>query len=102
MTVRAGRLMAVGEVFFPWGDSPCHQIGLFFAASILDAHGRPAEGSFPGMDELGGERIDLDFVWVPLEELDSIKLYPPQVRDALLRPGEGPVHFVYRATPTTT
>ena len=98
MTVRAGRLMAVGEAFFPWGGRPCHQIGLYFAASILDAHDRPAEGSFPGVDELGGERIDLDFVWVPLEKLDSIKLYPPQVRDALLRPGEGPIHFVYRET----
>ena len=24
-------LMAMGEIFFPWGKRPCHQIGLYYA-----------------------------------------------------------------------
>ncbi len=98
LIVCAGRLIATGEVFFPWVDTPCHQIGMYFAAEIVGGRERPSEGSFRGMDELGGERVDLDFLWVPLTELDAIKLYPPQVRDVLLSPGVGPFHFIYRET----
>mgnify|MGYP006991999016 FL=1 len=90
-------MLAAGEVFFPWGRKPCHQIALYFKASLADGRGLPLEGTFRGVDELCGERVDLDFCWVPLRELDAILLYPPQIRDVLRSPEEGAVHFVYRA-----
>ena len=44
-------------------------------------------------DELGDLRVDLDFVWVPLEELKNILLYPREL-EKLLHEHEGVMHFV--------
>ncbi len=95
--IRVGRLFAVGEVFFPWGEKPCHQIGLYYLVHLEDERDIPLEGSFRGFDELGGERIDLDYCWVSLEELKKgAKVYPLELIPHLLRdPGEV-VHFVSR------
>lgn len=30
------RLMAVGEIFFPWGEKPCHQICLYYKVHLTD------------------------------------------------------------------
>ena len=97
-SVQVGRLLAAGEVYFPWGERPCHQIGLYFEAALLEEGQIPLEGAFRAVDELGGERIDLIFAWIPLAELDAITVYPPQIKDALRAPGDGAAHFVYKAT----
>lgn len=95
--IRVDRLFAVGEVFFPWGEKPCHQIGLYYLVHLEREDEIPLEGSFHGYDELENERIDLDFCWVPLEDLEKgIKAYPQELIPALLQdPGEV-VHFVSR------
>lgn len=94
--VAVDELIAVGEVFFPWGDKPCHQIGLYYRARLLDESQIPLDGVFHGYDELGGERIDLDFCWVPLEELEKIALYPPQIVPHILSGSNGVLHFIYK------
>ena len=39
----------------------------------------PLDGVFHGYDELDNERIDLDFCWVPLEDLkNDVKVYPQE------------------------
>lgn len=30
------RLFAVGEIFFPWGKRPCHQISLYYKVKLSD------------------------------------------------------------------
>lgn len=89
------RLLAVGEVFYPWGHKPCHQIGLYYQVALNDPTAIPLEGSFRGYDELGGERIDLEYKWVPLSDLPHMEIYPPQVVPFLLHEQETG-HFVYR------
>lgn len=89
-------LLAVGEVFFPWGEKPCHQIGLYYEIHLLDESQIPLDGVFHGYDELGGERIDLDFCWVPLSELEHITLYPPQMAPHILSGSKETLHFVYK------
>ena len=32
--IAVGKLQWVGEIFFPWGDRPCHQICLFTPLSL--------------------------------------------------------------------
>lgn len=41
------------------------------------------------------ERIDLDFCWVPLDELKkSVKVYPAELVPYILEPGKEIVHFI--------
>lgn len=89
-------LLAVGEVFFPWGEKPCHQIGLYYEVHLLDESQLPLDGVFCGYDELGGKRVDLDFCWVPLSELEHITLYPPQMVPHILSGRKETLHFVYK------
>ena len=63
-------------LYFPWGKRPCHQICLYYNVHLLD-DSIPMDGVFHGYDELDHERINLDFCWIPLEELrKDTKVYP--------------------------
>ena len=86
------QLVAVQENFFMWGSKPCHQVHFYYRVH-LEADNIQLEGAFPGFDELGGQRIDLDFVWVPLEKLPQISVYPHEILQ-LLEEHEGVRHFV--------
>ena len=99
--VDVGRLLAVGEIFFPWGDRPCHQIALYYAVSLKDESQIPLDDVFRGWDELGGERIDLDFCWVPLEELPGKEVYPAELVPHLLGGSTEVLHFVSRQLENT-
>lgn len=96
--IEVDELMAVGEIFFPWGEKPCHQIGLYYRVHLQNESeaGIPLAGSFAFCDELGGERFDLEFIWVPLEQLETLHLYPPQLAAHLLQNDGSVLHFVYR------
>ena len=102
-----GRLIAVGEVFIDWGRCPdgsprhCHQIGLYFLADV-DAAQLPEGDSFFGFDEAGGERFDLMYHWVPLENLSQMTVYPPEVAQHLLRGAPEVLHFTYSELPPDT
>ncbi len=87
-------LIAIGEIFFSWGKRPCHQIGLYYKVHLKDEMQIPTDGVFSGYDELGGKRIDLDFCWVPLEELANIKVYPEELIPHIISGGDGIMHFV--------
>ena len=92
--ISVDRLLAVGEVFFPWGSRPCHSICFYYRVSLRD-ESIPLEGVFSGYDELGGERIDLDFCWVPLEELrHGLKVYPLALIPHILADKAEIAHFV--------
>ena len=94
--IEVDRLMAVGEIFFPWGKKPCHQICLYYDVHLPDA-AIPLEGSFHGYDELDNERIDLDYCWVPLDDLKKgLKVYPLELIPFLITPQKEIVHFISR------
>ena len=102
-----GDLAAVGEVFIDWGHcadgSPrhCHQIGLYFRATV-DEGQLPDADRFFGYDEAGGEKFSIEYIWMPLEALDSITVYPPEVRDHLLSGSKDILHFTYTELPEGT
>lgn len=95
-----GDLAAVGEVWIDWGRCPdgtarhCHQIGLYFRATVEEAQLPPTDRFF-GYDEAGNERFSLEYRWVPLAELAHLTVYPPEVRDHLLRGCPEVLHFTY-------
>ena len=57
--IAVDNLMAIGEIYFPWGDKPCHQICLYYKVHLLD-DSIPLDGIFHGYDELDNERTELD------------------------------------------
>ncbi len=94
--IEVGDLFAIGEIYFPWGKKPCHQICLYYHVYLSDER-IPLQGVFHGYDELDGERIDLDFCWVPLDELKKgVKVYPLELIPYLLEPKKETVHFISR------
>lgn len=84
----------VAEVFFPWGDKPCHQICLYYMVEIADDV-TPREGIFLGREQMEGRKFDLEFHWVPLEKAKNYEIYPTQCRALLGKLHEGVQHFVY-------
>ena len=92
--VEVGDLIAVGEIFFPWGTRPCHQIGLYYLCSLKDPTQIPTDGVFPGHDDWGNERIDLNFHWLTLEEIKENLIYPTELIPHILSGSKEVFHFV--------
>ena len=92
--VEVGDLVAVGEIFFPWGSRPCHQIALYYRVHLCDPVSIPLEGSFQGYDDLDNRRIDLEFCWIPLEELCQRTVYPRELIPHILSGSKEVIHFV--------
>ena len=53
--IEIGSLFAVGEVFFLWGQKPCHQICLYYKVNLLSDDDIPLDGSFHKHDDLDNE-----------------------------------------------
>lgn len=85
----------VAEVFFPWGRKPCHQICLYYMVQIQNPE-IPRDGFFLAKEHMEGRSFDLEFHWVPLEDVHKLEVYPTQTPDLLLKLDEGIQHFVYK------
>ena len=93
--IEVGSLLAVGEVFFPWGGKPCHQVCFYYKVHLCDEESIPLDGVFHGYDELDNKRIDLDFCWIPLNELrNGLKVYPLELIPIILDDRKEISHFV--------
>lgn len=92
--IEVGDLVAIGEIFFDWGGKPCHQICMYYNVGLLDS-GIPLDGVFNGYDSLNNKKIDLDFCWVPLEDLkNGTKVYPLELIPHIVEPKQQIVHFI--------
>lgn len=93
--INIDKLAAVGENFFLWNDRPCQQVNLYYIVSLKDETQIPTDGIFTALDELGSERIGLNMCWISLENINSITVYPPQIKDIILQQNNSVKHFVY-------
>ena len=93
--IEVDRLVLVGEIFFPWDDTPCQQICLYYAVSLCDESRIPLDGEFPFLDESGQKRTDLVFSWIPLSEIPGLLIYPSDIKRYLLSLPEHIEYFVY-------
>ena len=88
-------LIAIGEIYFPWNDKPCHQICFYYKVSLCEENSIRTSGVFNGFDELDNQRVDLDFCWVKLEDLkNKIKLYPLELMPIILNDKKEIIHFI--------
>ena len=83
--IRVGELKWVAEIFFPWGDKPCHQICLYYMVELA-ADSEPIRGT----------EANLEFFWVPVSELGKIEVYPTNAPELMKKLDEGVQHFVYK------
>lgn len=91
-----GDLKWVAEIFFPWGNKPCHQICLYYDVTLTDKEKIPLQGIFMGDEHIEGRNFKIEFHWVPVESLALIELYPTNIADLMMRYNDGVQHFVYR------
>lgn len=93
--ITVGELKWVGEIFFPWGQKPCHQICLYYMVDLQDTH-TPREGSFMAQDHLEGRSIPLEFHWITLEKVKTLPVYPTNTKELLDHIEAGIQHFIYQ------
>ena len=93
--ISVDELKWVGEIFFPWGNKPCHQICLYYLVNI-ESNNIPLDGVFMGKEEIEGRSFNLEFHWVPLNELKNIEVYPTNVVELMNHINDGVQHFIYR------
>ncbi len=93
--VTVGKLIAVGEIFFKW-HKPCHQISLYYEVSLDDETQIPLDDVFSGFDDFGNTRVDLDFCWVPIDELEGKTVYPVELIPHILSGSKDVFHFICR------
>ena len=79
--ITVGALRWVAEIFFPWGDKPCHQICLYYDVAI-NSEGTPEDGKFIAHEHIEGRKFDIEFHWIPLNEVKDISVYSDQCRRA--------------------
>lgn len=94
--ISVGELRWVAEIFFPWGDKPCHQICLYYDVYLSDKTQIPLDGMFIGDEYIEGRDFKIEFHWVPLNRIHEIKVYPTNTSELLLKLGDGVQHFVYK------
>ena len=93
--ISVGDLKWVAEIFFPWGDRPCHQICLYYIVDIT-SNNIPLEGMFIGKEKIEGRKFDLEFHWIRISELNNIDVYPTNVVELMNKIDGGVQHFVYQ------
>lgn len=87
--VKVERLIWFTENFFDYNNKNYHEIGLYYQVS-------PLNGSFNfHKEEFFGEEGDrLIYQWVPINNLEKIKLYPEFIRTSLSKLPEAPQHLI--------
>jgi 8-oxo-dGTP pyrophosphatase MutT (NUDIX family) len=86
----------VAEIFFPWGEKPCHQICNYYQVTLTDKTQIPLDGQFISSEHLEGRDFTIEFHWIPIDNMNDIEVYPTNAAELLSLLGEGVQHFVYR------
>jgi ADP-ribose pyrophosphatase YjhB (NUDIX family) len=86
----------VGEIFFPWGKKPCHQICLYYSVNLKNRNTIKSFDKFIGIEYMKNRSFDIEFHWMPIEEINKIKIYPTNTLELLKNYDEGVKHFIYK------
>lgn len=93
--IHVNQLIAIGEIFFPWGNKACHQICMYYKIQLEDINAIPLDGFFLGYDELDNQRIDLEYHWISLDELkNGLLVYPLELIPYILEDSNEIKHFI--------
>ena len=93
--IEVSDLKWVGEIFFPWGEKPCHQICLYYIIKINEGN-IAKDGVFMAQEQIEGRDFKIEFHWVPIDKIAEIELYPINCKELLTKIDGDFHHFVYR------
>ncbi len=93
--ISVGDLKWVAEIFFPWGDKPCHQICLYYMVTI-NSPDTPKDGMFMAREHLEGREFNIEYHWIPLDKVKDIEIYPKNAGELLGELNGVARHFIYR------
>jgi ADP-ribose pyrophosphatase YjhB (NUDIX family) len=96
VNIKVNTLKWIGEIFFPWGNKPCHQICLFYNVLLTENNVIPLDGTFWGTEQLEDKSFKLEFSWIDIKDIETIELYPIQVKKYLANGVNKVEHFVYK------
>ena len=94
--IKVKEIKWVAEIFFPWGDKPCHQICLYYIIELEDETQIPLDGKFIARERIEGRDFDIEFHWIPLAEVKNVEVYPSNASELMEHIEEGVKHFVYK------
>lgn len=75
------------ENFWKWGDKNCHQLCIYYRLKIINEN----QELVPNPDT-----SDTKYIWLELEELKNINLYPIGISDQILNNITDDTHFIYK------
>lgn len=92
LEVAVGDLLWVMENFFSYEGRLFHELGFYYQMALPTSFPPPqVQPEFTGME---GDK-PLLFRWVPLAEVERLRLYPSYFRQALRELPTAPVHVVH-------
>jgi 8-oxo-dGTP pyrophosphatase MutT (NUDIX family) len=77
------RLLWIGELFFPWGERRCHQISYYYLIGSDEYISLENKEKFFIYDTLDKTKIQLEFSWIDLANLEMITIYPTNTQTKL-------------------
>ncbi len=80
-------VIATYENFFKLNEKNCHQVCIYYRLKMIDGR----QEVIPNPDT-----TDIKFVWLELEELKNINLYPIGLSDQILNNNTDKTHFIYK------
>ena len=75
------------ENFWKWEDKDCHQLCIYYKLKMVDE----TQELVPNPDT-----NDTKFIWLELEKLKSVNLYPIGISDRILNNVNSNSHFIYK------
>jgi 8-oxo-dGTP pyrophosphatase MutT (NUDIX family) len=89
---RIERMLFLHEMFYSFFGEPHHELGFYFLLSLPDDASMYDKDTFT-LEE-SSEHIMLTYSWLPLEQLETLPLYPTFLQKALLNLPEETQHII--------
>jgi len=86
------RLIWVEENFWNWGRKKAHNISFYYSISLADS-----TGIVDDFIKVSKDNINVQFQWVPIDELNKITVYPHFIKDEINNISGDVKHFVRNA-----
>lgn len=87
LVVEPLNVISTYENFWKWGDKNCHQLCIYYRLKMINEN----QELIPNPDN-----NDTKYIWLELEELKNINLYPIGISAQILNNITNTTHFIYK------